>query len=48
MEFTNTCRISLISSEYLCLPKWREDLYIVVLNNEELYALLRLRGKLDV
>jgi hypothetical protein len=48
MEFADACRTSLTSSEYLRLPKWREDLYIVALNNEELHALLRLRGKLEV
>jgi hypothetical protein len=48
IEFTDACKTSLTSSEYLRLPKWREDLHIVALNNEELHALLRLRGKLDV
>jgi len=48
MEFADACRTSLTSSEYLRLPKWREDLHIVALNNDELHALLRLRGKLDV
>ena len=48
MEFADTYRISLTSSEYLRLPKWREDLYIVALNNNELHALLRLRGKLNI
>jgi hypothetical protein len=52
LEFTNACKKSLTSSACLRLPKWRglndQEFYIVVLNNEELHALLRLQGQINI
>jgi hypothetical protein len=52
LEFTNPCKKSLTSSACLRLPKWRglndQEFYIVALNNEELHALLRLQGQINI